>query len=135
MPLIKQFQLSSMNFGILFTLISDVIFDLLFISIFTNRANKISCTPYIATPQFLFNLRTQSIYFFRSNTFYYPYNHCGWQWWDRLYQKMDIITISTYFNYIYFVTLGYFFTSLNQNSINRIIKNYSTIFCRAYIVI
>ena len=61
MPLIKQLQLSSMNFGILFTLISYVIFDLLFISIFTNCTNR---NPALHTlpPYNFFYLRRHPIY-------------------------------------------------------------------------
>ncbi len=111
-------QLSVFPFS---SLIFDIFTDDIFIAMFANCRNKISIRPKLPSSKFLFDFRDFGKYFSGC----YTLNLCYYfRWtihWNRLHQKMCMISFCAYFQKVHFITLRNFYTYFFQKRIHFLI--------------
>ena len=95
-------------------LFKDISLNYFFICILTNRIYLVSITPKLTSPKLGLHLWMKSKQFFCRNTFYRLYNILSRHHWNTLYHKMNMILVCPNFNKMYFKSLLYLPTYINQ---------------------
>src|SRR5436190_17445264 len=91
--------------------------------------------PKLSSPQFLLYF-WMFLKYLSCNYTFYRLNYSRWTFHrNTLYQKMNMVCISPYFNKYNFISLRYFNTNCLQSPINRITENNLAVFGGTYIMI
>ena len=129
---IKQFQLASKYPAILFSLLSHILRDHLFVPISPNCIHIISAGPQMPSPQLSFHFWMPLKNLPRRDALCdldYPFgNHHR----HTLHQKMNMILVTPNLNITYFKSSAYFQADVLQRLFHRFRENVSSIFCRTH---
>src|ERR1039457_741946 len=113
----------------------DILLNCIFVPMSAHRVHIVSLCPKFPTPKFLFYFRVEPQYLLRCDTLYNPDYLGRAQHGNTLYQKMDMILVSSNLYKINLVPFRYLKAYFLQTFINCFRKNNSTILCRAYVMI
>src|ERR1017187_1707212 len=121
------FFLSSLRF--------EILLNCIVVPMSAYRVHMVSLCPKFPTPKFLFYFGVKPQYLLHRDTLYNPDYLGRAQHGNTLYQKMNMILVSSNLYKINLVPFRYLKASFLQTFINCFRKNNSTILCRAYVMI
>jgi hypothetical protein len=100
------------------SLILDILTDDIFRCMFTHRRDKKTVRPELPSPKLFFDRRSLREYFSGSYTLHLCHDLRRAVSWNRLDQKVNVVTLCSNFQKSDFITLGYFKTNIFQQLID-----------------